>query len=531
MKHGVRAQWWRVPNLRPASQVHSQVETDQALQVLLDYERYHAVKRLPNWDGYLVPWFLVTQVNPKVGVKHRLVTNMKLVNSFQYPTPKFRLDGLHQIFPCLRQGMYAASIDIVKAYFHLPVHSSLQDFCVIKVGDQYFQFLGAPFGLSQLPYIWDRVMKTFETLSRSAGFTVFVYLDDILILGASPEEVKRGVAALSAWLHQAGIMVNAPKSQLEPVQCLEHLGMELDFASGRVNVPLYKQKAYRRELGKLLTKSSYTVRKLAAILGKLRSLIVAIPALRAFSCLLQDFVAKRAAADGWDSVHRLPERIREEVRKAGLVLTEWAGRPMQGRPATKQAASDSSDLTFGGLDLQSGAIVHGHWTRRRSWHINAKELEAACETVRQLAAPGDRVRLLTDNTVAFSYLAKSGGKKAGLNRILLPFLDWCQRHQVTIEPEWVPTDRMPADFISRWVDHSDKQLQPRVYQAVKSLFRAHVRPLVDVFASPQSAQEPLFIGRWPYAQALAVDALRCPFRGCRTFMAAPPGRQPSSWGA
>ena len=36
MKHGVRAQWRTMPSLRPISQVHSQVETDQALQVLLE---------------------------------------------------------------------------------------------------------------------------------------------------------------------------------------------------------------------------------------------------------------------------------------------------------------------------------------------------------------------------------------------------------------------------------------------------------------------------------------------------------------
>ena len=135
-------------------------------------------------------------------------------------------------------------------------------------------------------------MRTTEQLGRKNGYMIFVYLDDILIFGNTPGEVSTAVKAVLKWLHDAGLTVNFPNSQLDPTQVLDHLGFTLDFVRGEIAVPQCKHKAHRKEVGKLLTKEEYTVQKMAPTLGKIRSLLVALPALHAFTTLLQDFVAR-----------------------------------------------------------------------------------------------------------------------------------------------------------------------------------------------------------------------------------------------
>ena len=46
------------------------------------------------------------------------------------------------------------------------------------------------FGLSTMPFLWQKLMNTFLKLWRTLGFTVFIYLDDILILNQSRENLK-----------------------------------------------------------------------------------------------------------------------------------------------------------------------------------------------------------------------------------------------------------------------------------------------------------------------------------------------------
>ena len=64
------------------------------------------------------------------------------------------------------------------------------------------------------------------------------------------------------------LTVNFPNSQLDPTQVLDHLGFTFDFVRGEIAVPQYKRKAYRKEVGKLLTKGEYTMRKNGGYFGK-----------------------------------------------------------------------------------------------------------------------------------------------------------------------------------------------------------------------------------------------------------------------
>ena len=256
-----------------------------ALESIQEYLDVGALKEISLQQAkHLIPWFVI-----KKGEKLRLITNCKELNNYLDPKP-FRLENWQEIFPSLRKGMWAAKIDLKHAYFHLQLADSLRPYMCIQVQQKVFQFQAACFGLSTLPQQWQSVMKVFLKKWRKQGILTWVYLDDILLVGNSPQAVQKHLQILLQDLEASGMVVNQKKSQLVPTQQVEHLGFLVDLKKGLLQVPQEKMKNIRKELGKLLTHSEMSCRKMAAILGATRSFLMAMPFLRAFTDQLVQFV-------------------------------------------------------------------------------------------------------------------------------------------------------------------------------------------------------------------------------------------------
>jgi hypothetical protein len=178
-------------------------------------------------------------------------------------------------------------------------------------------------------------------------------------------------------------------------------------------------------------------------------------------------------------------------------------------------------------------MVQEFWRSDRGLHINIKELRAAMSAVQSLALPGETVHLAVDNQVAYSYLKKGGGKLHPFNEMLRPFLRWCWEKDLNVKPNWVKSEDMLADGISRWdYDTGDYTLSKELFLEIQSIFsQSNFRAQVDMFASPGNAKFPLFCSRWPHHQALAVNALETPLGGhhFRQVYANPPWNLISAW--
>ena len=194
--------------------------------------------------------------------------------------------------------------------------------------------------------------------------------------------------------------------------------------------------------------------------------------------------------------------------KVTNILHTWPGRPFLGKLSNNvvNLASDSTLLAWGGLNVSTNEVVHDFWGPNAS-HINHKELQASIHTAMALAPPHSQVNIDIDNSLAFSYLMHHGGKIGKLNEILRPFLHWMNLHSVSLVPLLVPSSQMQADAIFRWsVDPGDYSLDPQVFHHLLHVFRNHVHPTVDLFASPSNALLPAVGSRWPHHRAVVVDA-------------------------
>ena len=102
--------------------------------------------------------------------------------------------------------------------------------------------------------------------------------------------------------------------------------------------------------------SSLSPRKMAAILGTVRSFLVALPFLKEFTDEMKVLIDLQVQG-GWDKSHPLPESLVHQVKEAKEFLTAWQGRQFQARCPIRKLHSDASHVGWGGLDIQSGTCL------------------------------------------------------------------------------------------------------------------------------------------------------------------------------
>jgi hypothetical protein len=299
-------------------------------------------------------------------------------------------------------------------------------------------------------------------------------------------------------------------------------GVPLGPKGGLLISPVRKVEKCAQRVGQVGHPQGYDLPKMAAILGQVRSFLVAMPFLRAFTDKMLLFVIHNQVC-GWDQRSCVPPSLKQEVLEVHQLVSQWGGRPFEGRCQVRHLASDSSDLAWAGLDLGTGLAVQDFWRAKSDLHINVKELDAAVSTVKSLAHPGDRVHLRVDNSVAFSYLRKGGGRLPHLNALMRDLWVWCMGRGITLEPQLVKSAEQEADGLSRPLqDRGDYGLDPVLCHQLFLRFSPVVRPKIDMFASPGNSQLPEFCARTPHWGATLVDALHCSLNRVQSCYANPP---------
>ena len=108
---------------------------------------------------------------------------------------------------------------------------------MLKTEEEIYEFQCLPFGLSSAPRVFTKLMKPVMALLRQAGVRCLIYLDDLLIMGQSREEVGNVTQKILFLLQQLGFRVNWEKSQLTPSQRANYLGFILYMLPDNDHIP------------------------------------------------------------------------------------------------------------------------------------------------------------------------------------------------------------------------------------------------------------------------------------------------------
>ena len=87
--------------------------------------------------------------------------------------------------------MWGATVDLTDAYYHIGLHEDSRKYVRFMIDNKIYQFTSLPMGLTSSPRIFTKLTLFLTKLFRRSGLVIVIYLDDILVLGNSKEDVKK----------------------------------------------------------------------------------------------------------------------------------------------------------------------------------------------------------------------------------------------------------------------------------------------------------------------------------------------------
>jgi len=192
--------------------------------------------------------------------------NLKGLNQF-VKASHFKMESIRMVKGLIQKEDWLVKLNLKDAYLTVPIHPRYQKLLQFRWQGKAWQFKVLPFGLSSAPQAFTKLMKPVISSLRKLGIHLALYLDDMIIMAETEEELKQHLATAMTTLVSLGFVITLRKSLLIPGQELEILGFLLDTKRMTIALPQKKLHALMREARKMMNQEETTVRELAHLLG------------------------------------------------------------------------------------------------------------------------------------------------------------------------------------------------------------------------------------------------------------------------
>lgn len=461
-----------------------------------------AVKKVDNVTGqFLSSIFPV----PKSNGKHRLIINLKPLNKF-VETRHFKMEDWRTVISLLSQNMFMVKIDLKDAYHLVKISDCSKKFLRFNWQNQLYEYQCLPFGFSLAPLLFTKIMKELAKNLRTQGHLSVIYLDDILLFGETREKCLDNLSCTLSLLKRLGFIISE-KSELEPTQCIEYLGLIFNSTEMTVSLPISKISRLQNMCTQFLLPKPFTITQVAELIG---NLVAACPGVHngpLYTRQLEVEKTRILSLNGGDYSQSMT--LTDEVRND---ISWWLENLQNSNPIKSHhydvvLSSDSSLLAWGATC--NGINTRGKWTdEERHLHINCLELLAAkhalCSFVSLLAKKSVLLRL--DNKTAISYINRYGGcRSPQLHKIAKELLEWCSINQITLYATYIKSkDNYVADALSRKDSYNSEWMLGHAY--FNNLCNLFGEPEIDLFASYNNYQCKKYCSWMPDPSCFHVDA-------------------------
>jgi len=508
LRYGFRLPFHTVPPVTRVPSINSQYAEPRKncllREAVSDMLTKSSIERVVDTSsrGFYSRLFLV----PKKTGDHRPVIDLSTLNQF-LTCPTFQMDTAESVRAALQPGMWATSIDLKDAYFHIPIHPAYRKYLRFQVLGEVYQFRALPFGLNVAPRLFTTIAKQVQKMGSKY---VLQYIDDWLNKGWSQGEVAQSTSHLLRLCRELGWVVNLEKSDLIPRQRFEFLSYRFDLTEGLVFPTEKRILSLRKEIDPLLADPKSSPRGLMRVLGLLEATARLVPLGRLHMRPIQQLLA---SVWKWghplDAPVRLPSDSLCHLRWWTIRLNLLEGVPLHPLTPSLVVYTDASLEGWGahcGMDT-----AQGKWTAEESLlNINTLELKAVFLALRAFSQTltGHVVQVATDNTTVVAYINKQGGTKSwDLCALLWLIMVYCRQRTISLSARHIPgCINVLADQLSRRGQalHTEWSLHQDIF---KQLCRMHGSPLIDLFATRFNHRLPLFVSPVPDPKAVQVDAM------------------------
>ena len=330
----------------------------------------------------------------------------------------------------------------------------------------------------------------------------------ILVIAATEAEARKKLSILLQLLKKLGFSVNLVKSNLEPSQSFEYLGVVWNTTEWTGQLTEKRQAKIKESAVQLIQAPISTCRSVARFLGRIQSADGIFPLAKArVRCVQWDFLTSCKEICQYDNIMFLSQSSMKELlywSEADLSVGLPISYPESTTTLYTDACGDGIGIYFQG-ELISEKIPS--WLLDK--HINLKELYAVDRAVElfQEDLTNSVVTVRVDNNTALSAIKRQGSTRNwDIYQLVVRLLERCHQHQIVLLPIRISSaENLLADSASRQKDLADWKLHQNL---TRRIFQTFGTPDIDLFVTNQSAQVPAYF-TWhlgdPYARG--IDAL------------------------
>ena len=396
LKHGVHINYF----LAPVSKgTYNGVEINSHLPQTYK-EQNHVKQEFKEWVsseinslvqmGVLKEWSMDSMGSPTPVViapllvepsKPRLIYDARYINCFM-ELPSVQMFGIGKIPSSCWKGMFMISMDHKSGYYHVPIHPECWKYFGVSWEDKIYCYVTLSFGWSPSAFIYCTLTGACSSFARKITLApVLDWVDDVfsgtsnLVKNATTEtqfqSANRTSFVLAMVFFYAGYYINIPKSNLFPVRVLQFLGTVVDSAQAMFYVPPKKVQDLIERIQEILSQEQVSISQLETVVGKCRSMSMAVPAAVLYT--RAQYAAIAAAS-------------------AGIRLTEWATRHIN-IPISDHLREE---LTFW-LDLKTPLINGAHWISLEHFFLQLPDFATFWSLLYHLQSPSQPQKILAQN--------------------------------------------------------------------------------------------------------------------------------------
>ena len=133
------------------------------------------------------------------------VINLKPLNRF-IVAAHFKMEGLAMLKDLLRPGDWMASIDLKDAYLSVAIWEEHRKYLRFVWNSQLYEFQCLPFGLCSAPRVFTKLLKPVLARLRHQGIRLIMYLDDMLVMAQSREELEGHLLQITSLIEFLGFL-------------------------------------------------------------------------------------------------------------------------------------------------------------------------------------------------------------------------------------------------------------------------------------------------------------------------------------
>ena len=284
------------------------------------------------------------------------------------------------------------------------------------------------------------------------------------------------------------------------------LGFNIDLCRCEITVPNEKIEGLRQQLMEANTKGSLRARVLASIAGKVIAMGLEIGPITRF--MTRSMYTLLESRTSWNCCLRLTPEEQHEINFCIRGLKQYNSQPIWYTPSSIRVVyTDASESGYGGYIVEHGChVATGQWSeedkvKSSTWlELMAVLLVLECLSTK---LKNQRIRWFTNNQNVVRIL-QVGSKSYHVQEIAVRAPSLMIRHQIRIEPEWIPREENEmADYCSRIIDYDDWMLDPELFSMLDELWGLHT---IDRFANVDNTQTEQFNSRFWCLGSEAVDA-------------------------